>query len=130
MKAYACLTLVLAPLTLTACTQERPTERPAPEPPATVVGEAQSCIPLTQIRQTRVRNDWTIDFEGTGGRVWRNALTSRCPGLNINDAITYKTSLTQLCNTDIVYVLETIGGRPQRGAACNLGDFVPVKLER
>jgi len=116
-------------LALAACSQERPAERPAVSPAARITGEAVSCIPLAQISETRVRDDWTIDFLSTGKRGWRNSLTARCPGLRSNDAITYETSLSQLCSTDIVYVLETVPA-PRRGAACSIGKFVPVELDR
>lgn len=128
MKPSLALMLV-TPLALAACNQEHPAERPAVSPAARIVGEPVSCIPLSQFNETRVRDDWTIDFIASGGRAWRNTLTSRCPGLKAENAITYETSLSQLCNTDIVYVLETTGG-PHRGPACNLGQFVPVRLER
>lgn len=121
--------LMIAPLVLAACTAQPPAERPPVAPAARVTGEPRSCIPLAQISQTRVRDDWTIDFIASGRRAWRNSLTARCPGLRSNDAITYETSLSQLCSTDIVYVLETTPS-PRRGAACSIGQFVPVELER
>lgn len=131
MKGLRSLIVSFVPLAaLGGCMPQGETDRPAVSPAAQVVGEARSCIPLAQIRSTRVRDDWTIDFMGAGDRVWRNSLTSRCPGLSINDAITYETSLSQLCSNEIVYVLQTIGGTPQRGAGCHLGPFVPVELVR
>ena len=69
------------------------------------------------------------DFVGDG-RVWRNALPSRCPGLKSNNRFTYETSLSQLCSTDIIYLLETPAGDLHRGAACGLGQFAPVKLDK
>ena len=129
MNTRTCLALALAPLALAGCSNQRPAERPAVSPAAQVVGAAESCIPLAQINETRVRDDWTIDFIAAGGRAWRNSLTSRCSGLRAANAITYETSLSQLCGTDIVYVLETAGGL-HRGPACSLGKFVPVKLEK
>ena len=73
--------------------------------------------------------DGQEDGIGVGDRVWRNALTQRCPGLRSDNAITYETSLTQLCSVDIVYPLRNIGGTLQRGPGCGLGQFVPVMLE-
>ena len=121
--------LILTPLALAACTQQPPAERPPVAPAARITGQPISCIPLAQINETRVRDAWTIDFISSGRRAWRNSLTSRCPGLRSNNAITYETSLSQLCSTDIVYVLETTP-TPRRGAACSLGQFVPVELDR
>ncbi len=130
MNVRIAFTCAITPLALAACSQERPSDRPAVSPAAEIVGEAQSCIPITQIRSTRIRDDWTIDFEGPGDRVWRNTLPNRCPGLKSEDKFTYETSLSQLCNTDIIYVLHDYGGRLDRGAGCGLGTFVPVKLEK
>ena len=129
MNARLALILVSAPLALAACTQQPP-ERPPVSPAAKVVGEAKSCIPIAQISSTRIRDDWTIDFMGAGKKVWRNTLPHRCNGLKSEDAFSYETSLTQLCSTDIIYVLHHVGGDLQRGAGCGLGKFVPVKLER
>lgn len=78
--------------------------------------------------ETIVRDDWTIDFV-VGSRVWRNTLPSRCPGLKVNRAFSYETSLSQLCSTDIIYVLENVGGL-RRGAACGLNQFLPVTLAK
>lgn len=129
MKMRNTILLALATGALASCTDDEPGRQPAPSPAAKVVGAAESCISLNQLRETRIRDDWTIDFMGNGGKVWRNTLTSRCPGLSSNNGITYETSLTQLCNVDIVYILERTPNL-HRGPACSLGKFVPVKLER
>jgi hypothetical protein len=121
----AAVPAALAGFVAVAASDNRPPVRPA----ADVVGAPTSCIPLSQIRETRVRDDWTIDFVGAGNTAWRNALTARCPGLKAENAITYETSLSQLCSTDIVYVLETAGG-VHRGPSCSLGQFVPVRLRK
>jgi hypothetical protein len=128
--------LLLAPLPLLAAgcapNGERPTDaNPAAGAPAvTVLGEPQSCVNRSQIRQTVVRSDRVIDFEMNGGKVYRNTLDRNCPGLGMDRAIAYETSIDQLCSVQIVYTLQNIGGRPQRGAGCALGKFVPVKYDR
>lgn len=124
--AAAATALLLTPFALSA-RAERP--RPVPSPAAKPNGPPVSCIPLAQVNETRVRDDWTIDFISHGKRGWRNNLRDRCPGLRAANAITYATSLSQLCTTDVVYTLEQTPG-PRRGIACNLGQFVPVELER
>ena len=132
MKAsrYAALALVpMALATMAYAGSSRRAPPPDAAPMATPVGPSVSCIPLNQIRETRIRDDYTIDFISSGKRAWRNRLTSRCPGLKVNDGITYRTSLSELCSTEIIYVLETAGGL-HRGPACGLGQFVPVELER
>ncbi len=130
MRIRLRLLLAIAPLALAACTQERPSDRPAVSPAAKVVGEAESCVQIAQLRESRIRDDWTIDFIRSGNRAWRNTLPQRCNGLRSEDAFTYETSLSQLCSTDIVYVLQRTGGTLQRGAGCGLGKFVPVELEK
>lgn len=130
MKRVAVLSMSLAPLALAACTQEEPREAPPVSPAAEVIGETRDCLPLTQFSNTRIRDDWTIDFMGAGDKVWRVTLPNRCIGLKSADTFTYKTSLSQLCRTDIVYPLHQIGGSFDRGAGCGMGPFVPVKLAR
>jgi len=130
MNARHLIMFGFAPFALTACSQYEPAAAPAVSPAAQVIGPAQSCISLAQIRSTRIRDDFTIDFMGAGDNVWRNTLPNRCPGLKSADAFSYETSLTQLCGTDVIRVLERMGGTPRPGTACGLGQFVPVKLER
>jgi hypothetical protein len=106
-------------------------ERDAARVPAvTVLGKGESCIMRDQVRATVVRSDRVIDFEMNSGKVYRNTLKSSCPGLGWDRAITYETSINQLCSPQIVYTLTNIGGVPQRGAGCSLGEFVPVEYVR
>ena len=129
IRAAGCV--VLAALALPACTQQDAESAPSSKVPAArVVGDLVSCVSLSQIRSSRVHDDRTIDFEMTGGRVYRNTLPNRCPGLGAEEAFTYETSLSQLCKVDIIYVLDRSGGGVRRGAGCGLGDFVPVELEK
>ncbi|WP_017665486.1 hypothetical protein [Porphyrobacter sp. AAP82] len=127
--------LALAPLWLlaAACTPDPAVEAARTQaaldaaPPATVKGPGQSCIDRSAVRNTVVRSDKVIDFEMNGGKVYRSTLKSRCPGLAFDRAITYETSINQLCTQQIVYALNTTGGTLQRGAACSLGEFVPIE---
>ncbi len=131
MKLPVIALAAIAPVALASCSQERPAERPAVAPAAKITGEPVSCINLNSFNETRIRDDWTIDFiRGPGNRAWRNTLPNRCPGLRSEDALSYETSLTQLCSTDIIHVLYRTGGSLQKGAGCGLGKFVPVELEK
>jgi hypothetical protein len=87
-------------------------------------GEPTNCVQLTRIRETRVRDDRTIDFYMLGGQVLRNTLPQSCPGLGFEERFSYSTSLSQLCAVDIITVLRT--GPIGRGASCGLGKFQPV----
>ena len=123
----------LALLALTACA-----DRPAGPasvtaandriPAATPIGEAQTCIPFNQIRETPVRSDQVIDFVMRDGRVYRVTLPQRCPNLGFEQRFSYATSLSQLCAQDIVTVLFQQGGGIQPGASCGLAPFQPVRL--
>ncbi|MEG3087439.1 hypothetical protein [Sphingomonas sp. PB4P5] len=97
-------------------------------PTATPAGKPVSCIPLRSIRQSHVRNDNVIDFEMNGRKVYRNTLPNSCPGLGFEESFAYQTSLSQLCSTDIITVLQSPGAR--RGASCGLGQFQPVTLAK
>lgn len=70
-------------------------------------------------------DDRTILFKMTGGETLVNNLPQRCPGLGFEKAFGYKTSLTQLCNTDIIWVVRQAAGGIERGASCGLGKFEP-----
>ncbi|MGJ3648982.1 hypothetical protein ACLB0R_10975 [Sphingomonas sp. GlSt437] len=111
--------LPLAPLTLAAAD--------APQiPEATPAGKPVSCVPLYQIRESRVRSDQVIDFVMSGGKVYRNTLPNSCPELGFEERFGYATSQSELCSTDIITVIHSppdVGG-----ASCGLGEFQPVTL--
>ncbi|API60409.1 hypothetical protein BSL82_14890 [Tardibacter chloracetimidivorans] len=96
---------------------------------ATPVGEPQNCVNLANIRESRVLSNQVIDFYLRDGRVMRNTLPHSCPQLGFERAFSYETSLSQLCNVDIITVIVQAGG-PTRGASCGLGLFQPVKLAK
>lgn len=97
-------------------------------PAVAAIGPARSCVPLQQIRNTRVRSDKVIDFEMVGGEILRNELPYSCPQLGFEKAFSYSTSLSQLCSTDIITVIIQ-GAGSMRGASCGLGQFVPISAE-
>jgi len=113
-----------ASLALAGCT---PKERPASAQQTMIpAGDPVNCVTLSQLRETRVIDDQTIDFIMRDGTILRNTLPHRCPSLGFERAFSYSTSLNQLCNVDIITVVMQ-GGGPRRGASCGLGMFVPVK---
>jgi hypothetical protein len=130
----ALLALPLLAATLVSCVEPAP-ERvivPPPQPlPASSnyadasAAVAANCVLLQNIRETRVRNDSTIDFYLRGGKVLRNTLPNRCPNLGVERAFTYSTSINQLCNVDIITVINQGGGN-RLGASCGLGKFTAL----
>jgi len=95
-----------------------------PVPPATPAGAPVDCLNLQDIRESRVRDDKTIDFHTNGGKTYRNTLPYACSGLGFEQAFSYKTSINRLCSVDVITVIQH-GGMP-RGATCGLGKFQPV----
>jgi len=133
MIRSAAFAISLAPLVLAGCTygmnhDSDARRQVADVPQAKVTGKPQSCVPLSDLRDSRIRDDRTIDFIRAGKKGWRVSLDSACPGLKSENKFTYETSLSQLCSTDIIYVLHDYGGSLQRGAGCGLSQFVPIEL--
>lgn len=131
MNRVALVVSAVAFLALGGCTYQQGTGRNGHSddlPAVRVVGEAQSCIPIVSIQESRVRDDWTIDFRTGGSRWYRNTLPHRCSGLGSEEAFSYSTSLSQLCSTDIIRVLNQSGGGPRELGSCGLGEFVPVEM--
>jgi hypothetical protein len=115
--------LALAAIALTAPGMARDRSQ---IPEAAPAGKPESCISISRIRASHVHGDGVIDFEMSGKKVYRNTLPRNCPGLGFREAFAYETSLSQLCSTDIITVIES--PPLSRGASCGLGEFQPVTL--
>jgi hypothetical protein len=94
------------------------------------IGEPKSCITRSSIRSTHVIDDRTIDFKMNNGDIYRNNLPNKCNGLAFEEAFSYKTSTNQLCNVDIIYVLDQTAGRIGTRGACGLGKFQKIEKIR
>ncbi|MCW3846489.1 hypothetical protein OF829_04505 [Sphingomonas sp. LB-2] len=94
-------------------------------PEATPIGTPVDCIPLSHIRNTRVRSDQVIDYY-VGRKVYRNTLPMRCPGLGFEQRYLHKTSTGDICSHDIITVLEASGNMP--GPSCGMGKFQEVTI--
>lgn len=97
-----------------------------PLAPAKAIGPDVACVQLQNIRETRVRDDQTIDFIMRDGRWFRNTLPNRCPQLGFERAFSYQTSINQLCSVDIITVVVQ-GAGARRGTSCGLGKFTPIE---
>jgi len=124
----------LSPLLVAACLQlpaagllaQDPGATPDAAPaPATGAEGTGTCIPLQRIESTKVLDDQTILFELRGNETLVNRLPHRCPGLGFEKSFGYKTSISQLCSQDIIWVVTHMGSGLDRGASCGLGRFEP-----
>jgi len=98
--------------------------KPEQEAKIQPAGKPVDCIQPSRIRETRVRDDKTIDFYMLGGQVYRNTLPQSCPQLGFEERFGYTTSINQLCSVDIIHVLHS--SPPMQGASCGLGAFQPI----
>lgn len=102
-----------------------PVAAKAPLPPVVVTGPPVSCVLARSIRNTRVVDDRTIDFELNGRKIYRNTLPASCPQLGFQRTFAYELSNPQLCSVDIITVIiQGAGAIP--GARCGLGKFTPI----
>ena len=128
MKPSLVLATVVLPLC--ACTQNPETAASGPQsraPAVEVLGEPVNCVLISRIRNTRVHDDFTIDFLMLGGDVFRNTLPNRCPQLGFEQRIAYEANTGNLCSIDLISVLPA--GAAGRGPRCQLGQFVPVRYK-
>jgi hypothetical protein len=88
--------------------------------------DAEHCVRISNIDSIDVINDRTLVFRMRGGSSYRNDLPRNCPGLDEDDALMYRSSIGQLCNIDIVTVLDDWGFGFAPGVSCSLGMFHPI----
>lgn len=93
-----------------------------------VAGET-NCVDISRIDRTRILDDSTILFYMRGPDIFINRLPKRCAGLRNAGTFSYRTSLTRLCNVDIINVLRQTGGQFMPGPSCGLGMFQPITAE-
>ena len=89
-------------------------------------GVVKRCISLNRIQNTRVLDDQTILFKMRGKKHYVNRMSRSCPSLKREERFMYKTSIGQLCNVDIITVLDSFG---RSWASCGLGKFEEMKLK-
>lgn len=96
-----------------------------------VIGTAElatekTCVLLRNIDRTDVIDDYNILFYMRGSDIYHVRLPNRCAGLRIADSFMYSTSLSVLCELDVIRPLRHFGGRFTPTGACGLGRFRPI----
>jgi hypothetical protein len=91
--------------------------------------DAIQCVRIRDIEDIDIVDSRTLVFHMRGDKVYENKLPFECPGLRRNDTLMYRASVGQLCNVDIVTVLEDWGFGFSPGASCGLGMFNPITEE-
>jgi hypothetical protein len=91
--------------------------------------DAEHCVRISDIDEIDIVDADTLIFRLRGGKVYRNDLPHRCPGLKRNDTLMYRSSIGRLCSVDIVTVLEDWGFGFAPGASCGLGMFHPITAQ-
>lgn len=91
--------------------------------------EGIHCLSLTRIKSSEVLDRRHILFRMSGGKAYVNKLPRKCGGLSRHKPFMYRTSLNQLCDLDIITVLNDSGFGFTPGASCGLGLFYPINDE-
>ncbi|UXI70367.1 hypothetical protein [Tahibacter amnicola] len=93
-----------------------------------VAGEPVHCINQRDIRSTRVIDKTAIIYEVAGGTIYVNTPKSGAAFLRDDAILVTDTHSHQLCNIDIVKLMEP-GSRMLAGGV-GLGNFVPYRKVR
>jgi hypothetical protein len=111
------LTKVLVALAVTVTIPNA--TRSADDPPA----ERPHCIDLRRIDHTEAVGDQDILFSMKDRSIYRNRLPQTCPGLARHEPFMYRVVLSQLCDTDVITMLQRwdFGFTPTE--SCLLGKF-------
>jgi hypothetical protein len=91
--------------------------------------DSEHCVRINDIEKIDIVDADTLVFRMRRGKVYRNELPHRCPGLRPNDTLMYRSSVGQLCSVDVVTVLENWGFGFAPGASCGLGMFEPITAQ-
>jgi hypothetical protein len=93
-----------------------------------VAGEPVDCIPLNQIRSTRIYGGTAIVYEGGNGTLYVNRPHDASSALRFDPILVTNTHSSELCSIDIVRLLDR-SGRFQVGTVF-LDKFLPYRKAR
>ena len=94
-----------------------------------ILREPERCLRVNRIRRTEIIDDQTIAFYQRGGGVFVNSLPRSCPQLKRSDRFMYEVRSGELCEIDVITVLNRFGGSFSRGFTCRLGMFHPSSAD-
>jgi hypothetical protein len=89
-----------------------------------VAGKPVRCLPLHQIRSSRIIDRTAIVYE-VGNTLYVNRPRQGAVSLDRDDILVTRTSLNQLCNVDIVRLVDPTSHI--ESGFVSLGEFVPYK---
>lgn len=87
---------------------------------------AEECIDTRRVQRTDIIDNQNILFYMRGGEIYRNYLPNRCSSLRRGTTFSYRTTISRLCDIDVITVLYSQGSGLSRGASCGLGKFHPI----
>ncbi len=88
-------------------------------------GKIERCVQLSRIYSSRVIDDYNILFIMKGKKAYLNTLPHRCSRLGFEKSFSYRLSINQLCNVDIITVFDSNSNI--QGPSCGLGKFIEYK---
>ena len=84
------------------------------------------CVKIDRIENVDVVDNQNVIFQIGINDYYLNTLPYTCNGLRLNESIMYRTSTNELCDIDVITVLDKIGPGYQAGPSCGLGKFKPI----
>ena len=116
IPAAMCLALSMAPITVSLAQDD-------------LEYGGERCIDTRRISRTEIVDAENILFYMRGGAIYRNTLSHKCTALAREKRFSYKTSMSRLCDVDVITVLYSMGSGLTSGPSCGLGKFYPVSKE-
>ncbi|MFN3590664.1 MAG: hypothetical protein ACK4MX_06400 [Thermaurantiacus sp.] len=91
-------------------------------------GKPRSCVPRRDVQESRPFENSAIMFRTGANRWLRNDLKDTCPALDRNRALVFRSPVGQMCENDIVDVVDPVS--KMNWGFCTLGQFTPVSIPR
>ncbi len=83
-------------------------------------GKVKNCLSTSRLHNSQVIDDQTIFFDSVGKKAYMMKLPRKCSRLGHEKRFAYKVSTNQLCDMDLITVLDGYG---RTWASCGLGKF-------